>query len=99
MTLDNNIKAVFLIIIGMFIFSIQDTLIKYISDSINIYVIYIIRSFVGLLTIIIFCKIKKIKLIYKTHYPFITILRVTGFFFGFSLYYFSLSKISLIATT
>ena len=95
MSLDNNIKAIFLIIFGMFIFSIQDTLIKLISDSINIYLIYIIRSIVGLIVIFIFSYLFKIKLIFKTHYPFITILRVSGFFLGFSLYYFSLSKISL----
>ena len=50
-TLDNNIKAIVLIILGMFVFSIQDALIKIISDSINIYVIYLVRSMVGLLAI------------------------------------------------
>ena len=95
MSLDNNIKAIFLILLGMFVFSIQDTLIKLISDSINIYVIYITRSIVGLIAIIIFCRIKKIKLVFKTYYPVITILRVSGFFLGFSLYYFALSKITL----
>jgi drug/metabolite transporter (DMT)-like permease len=94
MSLDNNIKAIFLILLGMFVFSIQDTLIKLISDSINIYVIYITRSIVGLIAIIIFCRIRKIKLVFKTYYPVITILRVSGFFLGFSLYYFSLSKIT-----
>ena len=39
MSLDNNIKAIFLILIGMFVFTIQDVLIKMISDSINIYVL------------------------------------------------------------
>ena len=57
MSLDNNIKAIFLILIGMFVFTIQDALIKLISDSINIYVIYIIRSITGLCVIIIYCKI------------------------------------------
>ena len=95
MTLDNNIKAIVLIILGMFVFSIQDALIKLISDSINIYVIYIVRSIVGLLVIFVYCKFKKIKLVFKTHYPLNSILRVSGFFLGFSLYYFSLSKISL----
>ncbi len=95
MSLDNNIKAILLIIFGMFVFSIQDTLIKLISDSINIYVIYIIRSLVGLIVIIIYCMINNIKLTLKTYYPWITFLRVSGFFLGFSLYYFSLSKISL----
>ena len=95
MSLDNNIKAIFLIILGMFVFSIQDTLIKLMSDSINIYVIYIVRSIVGILAILTYCWIYKIQLIFKTHYPFITIFRVSIFFLGFSLYYFSLSKISL----
>ena len=95
MSLDNNIKAIFLIILGMFVFSIQDTLIKLLSDSINIYVIYIVRSIVGILVILTYCWIYKIQLIFKTYYPFITILRVSIFFIGFSLYYFSLSKISL----
>ena len=95
MSLDNNIKAIFLIILGMFVFSIQDTLIKLISDSINIYVVYIIRSLVGLMIIIIYCMINNIKLTLRTYYPLITLLRVSGFFLGVSLYYFSLSKISL----
>ena len=94
MTQDNNIKAIVLIILGMFVFSIQDALIKIISDSINIYIIYLIRSIVGLLAIFVYCKFKKIKIVLKTHYPLISILRVSGFFLGFSLYYFSLSKIS-----
>ena len=74
----------------MYIFSIQDTLIKLISDSINIYLIYIIRFIVGILAIFIYSWIKNIKLIFKTYYPFITILRVSGFLLGFSLYYFYL---------
>ena len=95
MSLNNNIKAIFLILIGMFVFTIQAALIKLISDSINIYVIYIIRSIIGLCLIVIYCKIKNIKIVLKTYYPFITIFRVIVFFLGFSLYYFSLSKISL----
>ena len=33
------------------------------------------------------------KIVFKTYYPSITFIRVTVFFLGFSLYYFSLSKI------
>ena len=95
MSLDNNIKSIFLIILGMFVFTIQDVLIKLIAESINIYVIYTVRSITGLLVIITYCRIKNIKIIFKTYYPLISMIRVTGFFFGFSLYYFSLSKISL----
>jgi len=74
MSLDNNIKAIFLIFIRMFLFTIQDVLIKMISDSINIYVIYIMRSLTGLFVIIIYCKIKNIKIVFKTYYPLITFL-------------------------
>ncbi len=95
MSRDNNLKAIILILIGMFVFTIQDVLIKLVSDSINIYVIYIIRSIIGLCIIIIYCKIKNNKIVFKTYYPLITLIRVTVFFLGFSLYYFSLSKISL----
>ena len=56
---------------------------------------YIVRSIVGILVIFTYCWIYKIQLIFKTHYPLITMLRVSIFFLGFSLYYFSLSKISL----
>ena len=71
-SLDNNIKSIFLILIGMFVFTIQDVLIKLISDSVNIYVIYIMRSITGLFVIIIYCKIKNIKIVLKTYYPLIT---------------------------
>ena len=68
-SIDNNIKAIFLILIGMFVFTIQDALIKLISDSINIYVIYIFRSITGLLVIIVYCKIKNIKMILLMLHP------------------------------
>ena len=76
---DNNIKTIFLIILGMFVFAIQDSLIKLISDSINIYVIYISRSLIGITAILFYCKINNIKVVFKTYYP-ITNLRVAGFF-------------------
>ena len=76
---DNNIKAIFLIILGMFVFAIQDSLIKLISDSINIYVIYISRSLIGITAILFYCKINNIKVVFKTYYP-ITNLSVAGFF-------------------
>ena len=37
----NNSKAIFLIFIGMTVFAIQDTLIKLVSDQINLYLIYL----------------------------------------------------------
>ena len=91
----NNIKAIILILIGMTVFALQDTFIKLISDTTNLYLIYLVRCIIGLFVIICYLKYKKQAIIFKTHYPFLTIVRCFAFFLGFSLYYFSLSKLSL----
>ena len=91
----DNPKAILLILIGMSVFAIQDTFIKLLSDDTNIYLIYFIRCLVGLIVIFTYLKLKKIPIIIKTHYPILTIIRVTLFFIGFSLYYYSLTELSL----
>ena len=91
----NNRKAIFLILFGMTVFAIQDTLIKLLSDDTNIYLIYFVRCLVGLLVIFSYLRIKRIPFIIKTHYPLLTALRATLFFLGFSLYYYSLTKLSM----
>ena len=93
--LNNNIRAIILVLIGMTVFAAQDTFIKILSTSTNLYLIYLIRCIVGLTIIIIYLKYKNLEIIFKTHYPYLTLLRTFVFFFGFSLYYFSLSKLSL----
>tara|TARA_B110000263_G_C15252215_1_gene484679 strand:+ start:358 stop:1308 length:951 start_codon:yes stop_codon:yes gene_type:complete len=90
-----NSKAIFLIFIGMSVFAIQDTLIKLLSDLTNIYLIYFIRCIVGLIVIFFYLKVKKIPIIITTFYPKLTVLRTVLFFLGFSLYYYSLTKLSL----
>lgn len=91
----DNLKAIFLILAGMTVFAIQDTLIKLLSSDTNIYLIYFIRSTVGLLIIFTYLKYKKIPIIIKTYYPLLTLTRTVAFFLGFSLYYYSLTKLSL----
>ena len=91
----DNQKAIILILIGMTVFVIQDTFIKLLSDDTNIYLIYFIRSIIGLFVIFSYLKIKKIPIVLTTKYPLLTIFRVTAFFTGFSLYYYSLTKLSL----
>ena len=84
----NNIKAIILVLFGMSVFALQDTFIKLLSTSTNLYLIYLIRSLIGLTVIISFIKYKKKYIIFKTHYPILTFVRVSAFFFGFSLYLF-----------
>ena len=76
----NNPKAILLILIGMTVFAVQDTLIKLISHDTNIYLIYFVRCLIGLSIIFTYLKIKKIPLIIKTHYPLLTIIRCIVFF-------------------
>ena len=91
----DNKKAIILILIGMTVFALQDTFIKLLSDDTNIYLIYFSRCIIGLIIIFTYLKIKKIPIVISTHYPLLTILRSIAFFFGFSLYYYSLTKLSL----
>ena len=79
----------------MTVFIIQDTFIKLLSDDTNIYLIYFIRSIIGLVVIFTYLKIKKIPFVIKTNYPLFTTFRTLAFFIGFSLYYYSLTKLSL----
>ena len=92
---ENTPKAIFFIIFGMSIFAIQDSLIKYISDEINLFLIYFFRSLLGIFLLLLFLYISKKPIIFKTAYLKLTILRAVIFFISFVLYYFSLSKISL----
>ena len=92
---NNNIKAIILVLIGMTIFALQDTFIKILSDTTNLYLIYFVRCIVGLIIIFSYLKYQNIKITFKTHYPILTVSRTIAFFLGFSLYYFSLSKLSL----
>ena len=92
---DTNKKGITFILIGMVIFSIQDALIKFIYNDTALYELYFGRTFVAFLLLLLFMYFKKEKIILKTHYPFLTILRVILFFFGFSFFYISLTYMSL----
>jgi len=92
---ENTPKAIILIIVGMSAVSFQDTLIKYISAETNIFLILLFRASLGIIFLSIFLKIKKEPLIFKTNYPFLTIIRVLLFYSAFILYFFSLTKLSL----
>ena len=89
-----------LIIFGMSIFSIQDVLVKYLSDSTSVFQIFFVRSIVGLLVIGIYLSLTRKKVIFKSQYPLLTLLRVVLFFSAFLAFYISLSNLSLaIANT
>ena len=94
-TSNNNPKGMLLILIGMALFSIQDSLIKYVFEDLSLYELYFGRTFVATVWLFSFLLISKKKIVFKTHYPLLTLLRVILFFIGFSSFYISLSFMTL----
>tara|TARA_B100000780_G_C21008277_1_gene403647 strand:- start:3 stop:947 length:945 start_codon:yes stop_codon:yes gene_type:complete len=91
----NNPKGILFILLGMATFSIQDALIKFIYKDAALYELYFGRTLVALVLLVGYLKFSKQKINLTTHYPFLTILRVICFFFGFSFFYISLTYMSL----
>ena len=96
---NNNTKGIILILAAMLIFAVQDSLMKYIYNSVSLYEVYIIRTVVSFILVIIFLKILKKPIVFKTHYPLLTLCRVILFFFGFSSFYVSLTIMPLATAT
>ena len=96
---NNNPKGILLIFIGMFIVSFQDATFKYIYSSVSLYEVYLIRSLISFIIIVCYLKITNIPIIFSTHYPLLTIIRVILFFFGFSSFYISLTIMPLATAT
>ena len=92
---NNNPKGIIFILSGMALFSIQDSLIKYIFKDAALYELYFGRTLTALLLLILYLKITSKNLIIRTHYPLLTTVRVICFFFGFSFFYISLTYMSL----
>jgi len=92
---NNNPKGILYIMLGMAIFSIQDAMIKFVYEDTALYELYFGRTLSASFLLISYLIFSKQKIILKTHYPFLTILRVICFFFGFSFFYTSLTFMSL----
>ena len=92
---DQNTKGILYIMTGMAFFSIQDSLIKFIYNDIALFELYLIRTIIQASLLLALVLVTKRNVSFKTHYPFLTLLRVVCFFFGFSFFYISLT-LSLI---
>ncbi len=96
---NNNTKGIIFILLGMAFFSIQDSLIKYIYEDIALFELYFGRTFIQSSVLLCFVIISKKNFSFKTHYPFLTLIRVVCFFFGFSFFYISLTFMTLAMTS
>ncbi len=96
---NNNSKGIILIMLAMLVFSVQDSIMKYIFNFVSLYEVYLIRTLVSLVVILLFLKLTKKPIIFKTQYPLLTFCRVVLFFFGFSFFYISLTVLPLGTAT
>jgi drug/metabolite transporter (DMT)-like permease len=98
-TKNNNPKGILLILLAMMVFSVQDTIMKYIYNFVSLYEVYLIRTLVSFFLILLFLKLTKKPIVFKTQYPLLTFCRVILFFFGFSSFYISLTVLPLATAT
>ena len=96
---NNNPKGIILILIAMMVFSVQDGIMKHIYNFVSLYEIYLIRTVVSFIFILIFLIISKKPIVFKSQYPILTLCRVILFFFGFSSFYISLTVLPLGTAT
>jgi len=96
---NNNPKGIILILIGMFIVSFMDATFKYIYASVSLYEAYFVRTLISFGVIASYLKITNKPIIFTTHYPLLTSVRVILFFFGFSSFYISLTIMPLATAT
>ena len=96
---NNNPKGIILILLAMMVFSVQDSIMKYIYNFASLYEVYLIRTLVSFVIILLFLKLTKKPIVFKSKYPLLTSIRVILFFFGFSSFYISLTVMPLATAT
>ena len=92
--LSNNLKGIIYILFGMFIIAFQDIAIKILSTNTNLFLILFFRSVIGVIIILLFLKFTKRPIVFKTHFPLLTLARCLFLFIGFSCFFISLSVLS-----
>ena len=63
---NNNPKGIIFILLAMLVFSVQDSIMKYIFSFVSLYEVYLIRTLVSLTVILLFLKLSKKPIIFKT---------------------------------
>ena len=63
---NNNPKGIIFILLAMMVFSVQDGIMKHIYSFVSLYEVYLIRTIVSFLLILIFLKYKKKPIVFKS---------------------------------
>ena len=88
-------KGIFLIVFGMLVFSVQDALIKDLSNIASLLQIFVIRGFIGLIFLSIFLKLSKRRFSIKSKHPLIAVIRGLLFPISFLSFYLALASIPI----
>ena len=92
-------RGIYLILLGMLFFSIQDVLVRQLSDYASLTQIMFMRGIFGGLILLFFLKLTKRSISFSSSYPLLAISRVILFFMGFLCFYFALGKMELAEAT
>ena len=95
----DDFRGALFILAGMLIFSVQDVLIRQLSDGGSLLQVLTMRGVLGALVISIFVKLIGRQLTISSSYPFLAASRVVLFFVGFLCFYFALSHMRLAEAT
>ena len=95
MRTENNSQGIILIMIAMSLFAMQDSLIKFIFEQSTLFEIFFGRYLVAALLLFVFIKFKKQVVSLRTHYPYLTFVRVLFHFTAFSTFFVSITYMPL----
>ena len=95
----NNTLGIIYIIVAMATFAIHDSILKFIFQKVSLYEIYFGRTFIASLISAVFLIIYKKKITFITHYPVLSLIRVILHFSAFSMFFISLTYLSLAVAT
>ena len=85
---NNNPKGIVFILISMMVFSVQDGIMKHIYNFVSLYEIYLIRTVVSFVLILLFLIITKKPIVFKSQYPLLTFTSVILFYAGIAFAFF-----------
>ena len=97
--MSNDRVGIYFILLGMLLFSIQDVLVRQLSDYASLIQILFIRGIMGGLILLFYLKLTKRSISFSSSYPLLVISRVLLFFTGFLCFYFALGKMELAEAT
>ncbi|HUV22042.1 MAG TPA: DMT family transporter [Gammaproteobacteria bacterium] len=97
--MQENRQGVILVIVAMTIFSVQDVIIKFLSDDISLFQVLFCRSSIGAVLIAAYLKFSGQRLQFGSAYPLLSIFRGLLFFLGYSAFYFGQSKVPIANAT